>query len=603
MINRYKSGPGLFWQFWFTEIVITSLISCQPKINQDKFSISYPNIVLILSDDQGWGDLSATGNSNIQTPNIDRIGQEGVFFNHFYVSPVCSPTRAELLTGRYHPRCGVYSTSAGGERLDLDETTFAQLFQQAGYKTAAYGKWHNGMQYPYHPNARGFDDFYGFCSGHWGNYFSPMLEHNGQLVKGKGFIIDDLTNHAIDFIKKNKANPFLLYLPYNTPHSPMQVPEEYWSRFQNDSLVDRHRDPEKENLDFTRAALSLCENIDWNVGRVLSTLQEQGLEEKTIVIYLSDNGPNSWRWNEGMKGRKGSTDEGGVRSPFFIRWKGTIPSERKVEQIAADIDLFPTLLDLAGINQTSPKPLDGESLKPLLMAKANSWPERLIFSHWREHTSVRSQQYRLDAQNRLFDMMSDPGQRTDVAGQHQEVQQRLVRARQDWESSVLAELPKVDTRRFPIGDPEYSYTQLPARDGVAHGNIKRSNRWPNCSFYTQWTSLNDSITWNTEVLAEGDYDATLYYTCPQADVGATFRLSLGNHHVDGKITEAHNPPLRGMEHDKVPRIESYVKDFKPLDMGTIHLSKGKGLMTLRATQIPGHSVMDFRLLMLTRRKL
>ncbi|MBA7543127.1 Arylsulfatase [subsurface metagenome] len=190
-----------------------------------------PNVVMILTDDQGWGDLSLNGNTNISAPNIDRLAQHGVSFDRFYVCPVCSPTRAEILTGRYHPRGGVYSTSAGGERLDMDETIIAEVFKKAGYTTAAYGKWHNGMQYPYHPNARGFDEFYGFCSGHWGNYFSPLLEHNGKLVKGNGFVIDDFTDKAMSFIEKNQDKPFFVYLPFNTPHSPMQVPQQWWSKF------------------------------------------------------------------------------------------------------------------------------------------------------------------------------------------------------------------------------------------------------------------------------------------------------------------------------------------------------------------------------------
>jgi len=158
-----------------------------------------PNVVVILTDDQGWGDLSLHGNSQISTPNIDQLALDGARFEHFYVSAVCSPTRAGFLTGRHHVRSGVYSTSQGGERINADETTIADVFRAAGYHTAAFGKWHSGMQYPYHPNARGFDEFYGFCSGHWGNYFSPMLEHNGQIVKGNGFIVDDLTTRAMDF--------------------------------------------------------------------------------------------------------------------------------------------------------------------------------------------------------------------------------------------------------------------------------------------------------------------------------------------------------------------------------------------------------------------
>ena len=168
-------------------IPLTGMLCNSCANNQGDNKQNNPNVVIILSDDQGWGDLSINGNSNLQTPNVDQLAQKGVQFNNFYVCPVSSPTRAELLTGRYHDRSGVYSTSEGGERLNLDETTIAEVFKKAGYATAAFGKWHNGMQYPYHPNARGFDEFYGFCSGHWGEYFSSQLmEHNGEIVQGNG---------------------------------------------------------------------------------------------------------------------------------------------------------------------------------------------------------------------------------------------------------------------------------------------------------------------------------------------------------------------------------------------------------------------------------
>jgi len=560
-----------------------------------------PNIVFILSDDQGWGDLSITGNSNLSTPNIDNLAKKGVTFKRFFVCPVCSPTRAELLTGRYHPRGGVYSTSAGGERLDLDETTIAEIFKKSGYVTAAYGKWHNGMQPPYHPNARGFDDFYGFCSGHWGNYFNPMLEHNGKIVKGNGFIIDDLTEHGIQFIEKNKEKPFFLYLPFNTPHSPMQVPKYWWEKFKNKELKQRNRNPELEDIPFTRAALALCENIDWNVGRLINKIDKLGLSSNTIVIYLSDNGPNSWRWNGNMKGRKGSTDEGGVRSPMFIKWEGKIMVGKTVKKIASDIDILPTLIDLAGINYQSQKKLDGISLKPLLIEENPQWSDRMIFSHWHNRTSVRSQKYRLDNENQLFDIDKDPGQRNDISEKHPKVTKNLIQAKEKWKDEVLAELPQKDPRPFLIGDPNYSYTQIPARDGIAHGNIKRSNQWPNCSFFTNWNNLQDSITWESEVMADGDFEVEIYYTCPTGDVGSTVELSFNNSRLITKITKANDSKIKGMEYDRVPRIESYVKDFKPMTMGTIHLKKGKGLLTLKALDIPGSQVMDFRLLMLNRK--
>jgi len=266
-------------------------------------TVERPNVLVILTDDQGWGDLSFHGNRNLDTPNIDALAAQGASFDRFFVCPVCSPTRAEFLTGRYFPRGGVRGVSTGKERLDLDEQTIGEVFKAAGYKTGAFGKWHNGTQYPYHPTARGFDEYYGFCSGHWGNYRDPLLDHNGEMVKGSGFIIDDLTDHAIDFIRSSGEQPFFCYVPYNTPHSPMQVPDRWWKKFDGASLAQRHRDPWKENLNHTRAALGLCENIDWNVGRLLQALCEQNEEDNTIVVYFSDNGPNGYRWNDGMKGR------------------------------------------------------------------------------------------------------------------------------------------------------------------------------------------------------------------------------------------------------------------------------------------------------------
>ncbi|MCF7849262.1 MAG: arylsulfatase, partial [Kiritimatiellales bacterium] len=353
-----------------------------------------PNVVVILTDDQGWGDLSIHGNTQMSTPNIDKMARAGAQFDRFYVCPVCSPTRAEFLTGRSHVRCGVYSTSAGGERVNRDETMIGEIFKRAGYKTAAFGKWHSGMQYPYHPNARGFDEFYGFCSGHRGNYFDPMLDHNGQMVTGKGFIIDDLTDHAMDYIEANRKSPFLVYLPYNTPHSPMQVPDKYWDKFKNKELTLDHRDKKKEKIDHTRAALAMCENIDWNVGRLLAKLDELELAENTIVVYFCDNGPNGARWNGGMRGKKGSTDEGGVRSPLFMRWPGKIAEGTMIPQICSAQDLMPTLADMAGVEVTGTKPLDGVSLKPLL--SGNTLPERTIVNCWKGKVSVRTQQYRLD---------------------------------------------------------------------------------------------------------------------------------------------------------------------------------------------------------------
>ena len=572
-------------------IFVFSAFSC--------FAETKPNVIVLLTDDQGWGDLSLNGNTDLSTPNIDSLAKDGASFEHFFVCPVCSPTRAEFLTGRYHVRGGVYSTSAGGERLDLDEVTIADTFRSAGYTTGAFGKWHNGMQYPYHPNGRGFDEFYGFCSGHWGDYFSPPLEQNGKIVKGNGFCIDDFTDKAITFIENSSKNkkPFFAYLPYNTPHSPMQVPDKWWDKFKNKKIKMRNRDPRREDINHIRCALAMCENIDWNVGRVLKKINDLKIEKNTIVIFFHDNGPNGVRWNGGMKGRKGSTDEGGVRSPLLIRWPDKISKGIKINQITSVMDLLPTLTDCANIPISSEKALDGRSLKPLLLGERNKWKERTLINYWRGKTSARNQNFRLDHLGKLYDMTNDPGQLADISALRPKIRNQLLEEVSHWKETVLPELGK-DERSFVIGHPNYRWTQVPARDGVSHGAIKRSGRFPNCSYYENWITTEDKITWNCEVGASGTYEVSIHYALKKGDEGTVVQLSHNNASIEHKFTESHEVPSRGQENDRVERRESYVKDFKEIKIGRINLTKGKGELTLKALEIPGEESIEFRLMML-----
>jgi len=579
-------------------------------------SADRPNVVVLLADDQGWGDLSIHGNTQVRTPKIDSIARDGALFERFYVCPVCAPTRAEFLTGRYHVRGGVRGVSTGQERLNLDEKTIADAFKAAGYVTGAFGKWHNGSQWPYHPNARGFAEYYGFTSGHWGEYFDPPLEHNGEFVRGQGFIADDLTSHAIAFIEAHRDRPFFCYVPYNTPHSPFAVPDEYWQRFQSKPITQRGPDGENETVEVTRCVLAMTENLDWNVGRVLKKLDELKLAENTIVVYFSDNGPNSVRWNGGMKGRKGSTDEGGVRVPCLVKFPNRIKPGTVVKEIAGAIDLLPTLCALSGVSHVGTKPLDGKDLSPLLAGSTAAWPERMIFSHQNGNVSVRTPQYRLDNAGALFDMVADPGQTKNIAAEQPEVASRLSQAVADWRQEMFGgaaiaadgkakkkaagpTLPP-DDRPYPVGYSEFPMTPLPARDGIAHGGVKRSASAPNCSYFVNWTSLGDSITWDVEVHSSGDYDVVIYYTCPEKDAGSTIELSLDSAKLTGKVTPGWDPPLYTNQ-DTLPRpaAESQMKEFRPLRLGTVRLQEGRGRLTLRALDIPGQHVMDVRLVTLT----
>ena len=558
-----------------------------------------PNVIVIISDDQGWGDFSGHGNENLSTPNLDRLAQEGASLEHFFVQPVCSPTRAEFLTGRYAFRSNVLGTSAGGERMKLGVPTIADALSDAGYRTAAFGKWHNGAQYPYHPCGRGFDSFYGFASGHWGNYFDPVLERDGRLIQGNGFLADDLTDQTIKFVEEESDRPFFAYLALNTPHSPMQVPDRFYKKFEDAPVNQRGTNADRENLQHTRAALAMCENIDFNVGRLLTKLDDRKIADETIVVYFCDNGPNGHRFNGGMKGIKGSTDEGGVRSPLFVRWPATIKPGAVVSPIAGAVDLLPTLIEMTETKFDAPLPLDGKSLFPR-MTNSETNPnakieDRLLLNHWNGRVSVRSQKFRLDDRGALFDMEQDPNQLNPI--KNARVKQQLIAAAEAWQQGISASQNQAK-RPFTVGYADFPVTHLPADDAVAVGTIKRSNKFPNCSYFTNWRSVDDRISWPIDVDSAGRYRATIYYTCQPEDVGCQMQLSDGEHDLTFSVNEAHAVPRHGAQQDRVVRKESYGKDFKALDIGMIELKDGDSRLTLKAIEIPGSAAIEFRLVTL-----
>ena len=561
-----------------------------------------PNVLIILADDQGWGDLSIQGNTNLNTPNIDSLAAQGVMFDRFFVCPLCSPTRGEFLTGRYHIRSNIIGVTVGRERMRLEEKTIADTFLAAGYVTGIFGKWHNGSQYPYHPIGRGFQEFIGHSSGHWGNYINPVFEDNGKVVKEDGYIVDIMTNKAMQFIERNKEKPFFCYLPLTTPHSPWQVPDEYWDKFADDPIKLRGRSGERENLGQTRCALAMCENIDWNVGRVLKKLDELSLDKNTIVIYFSDNGPNSDRWNGDMKGAKSTVEEGGVRVPFFIRWPGKIPAGKTVPQIACGMDLLPTLAKLANIERVGTLPLDGIDISPLLFGDGKDWPDRTIVSmatHQEIILSIRNQQYRyVEKDGQLFDMVADPGQRVNVAAQRPEVRDKLVQALEEWKKSTQFDAERKVTP-IPVGYAQFPWTPLPARDATFQGGPRRSSGAANNSYVTNWTTPNGKILWGLDIQTDGEYLVKIHYTCPADEIGSTIKFRCGEGSLQAKITEPFDPPLFN-QWDRSPRgAESFVKDFKEIPLGTIRLKKGLDTLELSAPQVAGKQVADFWIVSLT----
>jgi hypothetical protein len=349
-----------------------------------------------------------------------------------------------------------------------------------------------------------------------------------------------------------------------------------------------------------KAALAMCENIDWNVGRVIETLETLDLDENTIIVYLSDNGPNGHRWNAGMKGVKGSTDEGGVRSPMIIYWKGNIPEGKEVNKIASAIDLLPTLKDLAGIKSTPKNKLDGLSLKQLIYNENTEWPERYIYNYWRGKLSIRSQNFRLGNKNNLYNMDDDPNQLKNISSKNIETFVAMKKVKNTWKNEVLINLKTKDDRAFVIGHPDLKNTQIPARDAKVNGLIKRSNYYPNCSYITNWVNIEDTISWDAEVAEDGKFEAVVYYTCAEDALGSEIELRFLDSSISKSLINYYDPDEFGKENDRSPRIESYVKDFIPLNMGTMILKKGKGKLILKGLKKKGKELIDFRLLMLKR---
>jgi arylsulfatase A-like enzyme len=581
---------------------------------------SQPNVVVFLADDSGWGDYSINGNTNLQTPNIDSLARAGASFDRFFVCALCAPTRAEFLTGRYHSRGGVLGVSTGQERLNTDVKTVADHFLKAGYATGAFGKWHNGSQWPYHPNARGFQEYVGYTSGHWGEYFDPPLEHNGRMFRAKGFIVDVLVGKAVEFIETKQNQPFLCYIPLTTPHSPFSVPDAHWNKFKDAPVAMRGVEGGQEDLAVTRTVLAMMDNIDMNVGRVLRRLDELKLSENTIVLYFSDNGPNSTRWNAGMKGKKGVTDEGGVRSVCYVRWPGKIKPGSRITPIAGAIDLLPTLTALAGVKHEDAKPLDGWDFSSLLLGGEWKRGGRELMNYNGGRLSVRTQTHRLDAAGGLFDMVADPNQTKDLAKEQPELAAKLAAAGSNWHQEVFGKpyvaapaaagkgkgkgkgkaAPKpADDRPYPVGYTEFPVTMLPARDGEPHGGVQRSSGAPNCSYFVNWKTKDDFMTWDIDVHTTGEYEVSLDYACPESDAGAKVELSFGGAKTTGEVKPGWFPRLLDDQDRASRKGESYMRDFRPLSLGTIPLAAGRGLLTLRALDIPGQTVMEVRRVTLT----
>jgi len=356
-----------------------------------------PNVVLVLIDDQGFGDLGYHGNPHVRTPHMDSFARDAVEFTQFYVSPVCSPTRASLMTGRYNFRTGVADVWGAACQMDPQEVTLAELLRGAGYSTGIFGKWHLGDGPEHGPTAQGFDQSLVHTGSGLGMYTDPTLVHNGVKKTFHGYCMDIFTDHAVEFIRQNRTRPFFLYLAANLIHTPLQVADEFCSLFRAAGLDDK-----------TARICGMLKSVDDNFGRVRETLRELRLEEDTFLIFLGDNGPcagsvTTQRFMAGLRGLKGTPYENGIRVPCFMQWPGGYRSPAGIDRIAAHIDIVPTVLAACGVARPESMALDGVNLMPLLQNPVAPWPDRTLFFQWdsgaaprRGHAfAVRNQRYKL----------------------------------------------------------------------------------------------------------------------------------------------------------------------------------------------------------------
>ena len=362
-------------------------ISCTKQVEQK------PNIILIITDDQGYGDIGYNGNPHIKTPNLDLLATNSMRFNNFYVSPVCAPTRSSLLTGRYSLRTGVTDTYNGGAMMSNDETTLAEILKENNYQTGIFGKWHLGDNYPFRPTDQGFHESLIHLSGGIGqvgdftnyykgnrSYFDPILWHNNEQKKYEGYCSDIFTDEAIKFIEENKSNQFFCYLSFNAPHTPLQVPDKYYDLYKN---VDPSVISESEKISMTeknvldaKRIYGMVTNIDDNVGKLVSKLKELNIDKNTILIFMTDNGPQQFRYVSNLRGLKSSVYNGGIKVPFYLSYPKIHDAGLDLDNFSAHIDVLPSLLDLCDIETPKNIKIDGKNFLN------KSREERSFFSYW-----------------------------------------------------------------------------------------------------------------------------------------------------------------------------------------------------------------------------
>ncbi len=540
------------------------LIGC----NQKEAPIK-PNILLILTDDQGWGDLSFHWNELVETPNIDALANESVVFDRFYVSPVCAPTRASLLTGRYHIATGTTWVTHRMEVMREEEVTIAELLKPYGYVSGLFGKWHQGKQFPHDPIGQGFDEFFGFAEGHLNNYFDTKLIHNFEEIQTEGFLPDVLTDKTIEFMEKQDS--FFAMLSFNTPHSPFQVPDAYFDKYKSKGLDDKDA-----------CVYGMVENIDDNVGRLMHYLKQSGKIENTIIIFMTDNGPNGIRYNGGMKGKKADLDEGGVRVPFFIKFPGY--GHQLIKPWGGHIDILPTLADLLSIEIPASLDIHGRSLLPLIKGEAGNWEDRYFFTH-HVHLkfdtipgAVRNQEYLLTLKNKqkaLYNLFQDPFQKNNILETEPNIANELEKHYMAW----LKEMTKkgVEPPLIQVGHTNVPTVELPASDAKRLGNVlfKGEMGWAN-DWFINFKNPTDKVLWEIETVENTKYEVFVQMANDKPFKMEIFAQGKNIIYETDKLHQTELIPNQ----DRVPRTEVEEMDWPMISVGEIAFHKGQARLEI-----------------------
>lgn len=474
-------------------------LACPGLLSAKPATATRPNVVLIITDDQGYGDVGAHGNAMIRTPHMDKLWSQSVRLTNFHVDPTCAPTRSALMSGRYSNRTGIWHTIMGRSLMDDREVTLAETFQANGYRTGMFGKWHLGDNFPLRPEDQGFDYVVRHGGGGvgqgpdwWGNdYFDDTYWRNGVPEKFDGYCTDVWFREGVRFIERNRNQPFFCYISTNAPHGPLNVDPKYAKPYLEQGVP--------ENM---AKFYGMIENIDENLGILRRRLDALGLSRDTLLIFMTDNGTatgvarragaDQWKgFNAGMRGQKGSEYDGGHRVPLFVHWPaGDLTEGRDADQLCAHIDVQPTLVDLCGLERPQGPAVDGTSLRLMLYGDGKTLRDRILFVHsqriahpekWRK-TAVMTERWRLVNGEELYEIQSDPGQKNDVASAHPDVMAKLTAAYDQWWDSL--EPAFSEYVRIGLGAEADNPTRLMSHDWLVadqkdsawhQGNVKRGH--------------------------------------------------------------------------------------------------------------------------------